>query len=112
MKHFHQWVMSEICLGWEQMQLAALGLLHFLTLIVNNLAYVHLSVMLILTANHAPASGGSCIGTISFFRSDPSCLRNKNAKHTLLSGQETNMAENIIFTQRVATYGSGIKIQK
>ena len=56
--------------------------------------------------------GGSCIGTISFFRSDPSCLRNKNAKHTLPSHHETNMAENISCTWRVATYGSGIKIQK
>lgn len=110
MKHFHQWVMSEICLGWEQ--LAALGLQQFLTLILNNLAYLYLSVMLILTASHAPASGGSCIGTISFFRSDPSCLGNKNAKHTLLSCHETNTAENIRFTQRVATHGSGIKIQK
>jgi hypothetical protein len=46
--------MSEICLGWEQMQLAALGLQQLLPQILNNLAYLHLSVMLILTA-----SGGS-----------------------------------------------------
>jgi hypothetical protein len=81
MKHFRQWVMSEICHGWEQMQLAALGLQHILTLILNNIAYLHLSVMLIVTTSHAPVSGGSSIGTVSFFRSDPSCLRNKNAKH-------------------------------
>ena len=73
MEHFHQWVMSEICLGWEQMQLAALGLQHFLTLILNNIAYLHLSVMLIVTASHAPEGGGSCIGTVSFFRSGFSC---------------------------------------
>jgi hypothetical protein len=59
MKHFHQCVMSEICPGWEQMQLAALGLQHLLTLILNNLACLHLTVMLILTASHAPESGGS-----------------------------------------------------
>jgi hypothetical protein len=54
---------------------------------------LHLTVMLILTASHAPESGGSWTGIILVFRSDPSCLRNEDAKHTLLSWQQTNMAE-------------------
>jgi hypothetical protein len=53
--------MYEICLGWEQTQLTALGLQYLLSLILNNLAYLHLTVMLIVMASHAPAlaSGGS-----------------------------------------------------
>jgi hypothetical protein len=49
------------------MELAVLGLQHFLNLILNHIAYLHLLVMLLLTTSHALASSGSCIGTTSFF---------------------------------------------